>query len=155
MSNPEETSRPRVAESLDPTSTGRWRIRAQGTTHVLDLDAGTYERRPRPTSRRFEHDDTVVTLTRVEVWPHVGGRMMVWFDDPCAPELLEHWRVCSRIQSITSDDSCRPAGHFSRGRRTLRPCPASSGRPPWDMRRKARAWALPVAGHGTAPHEPS
>jgi hypothetical protein len=92
-------------EILDPTATGRWLIHSRDSVHVLDLDAWTYERRPGATSQRFAHDNTVVALTRVEVWPRVGGRMLVWFDDPDAPDLLEHFRLCSRIRAICSESS--------------------------------------------------
>ena len=89
--------------SLGPASTGRWLVRSHNTTHWLDLDARLYERRPGPASRRFCHDARPVRFTRVEVWPSVGGRMLVWFDDPENPDLMEHWRICSSIRSITAD----------------------------------------------------
>jgi hypothetical protein len=87
---------------LETASTGRWLVFSRGTVHVLDLDAGTYERRPGPTSQTFAYDNQPLPLTRIEVWPEVGGRMIVWFDDPVHPPALEHYRVCSRIRSITS-----------------------------------------------------
>lgn len=91
-------------EHLDPDATGRWLIVTRsGTVHILDLDARTYQRRPGPTSQRFAHDNTIVALTRVQVWPHVGGRMLIWFDDPHDPDLLEHFRACSRIDRIVRD----------------------------------------------------
>jgi hypothetical protein len=93
--SPGEVSRP------GPGSTGRWLVRSRGTVHVLDLDARTYERRPGPTSQAFPYDNQAVPLTRIEVWPEVGHRMLLWFDDPAQPETLEHYRVCSRIRSIS------------------------------------------------------
>lgn len=96
-------SPPGEVARLGPGSTGRWLVRSRGTVHVLDLDAGTYERRPGPTSQTFAYDNQPVPLTRIEIWPEVGGRMFVWFDDPGLPEALEHYRVCSRIRSITRD----------------------------------------------------
>jgi hypothetical protein len=90
--------------NLEPGATGRWLIHSHHSTHVLDLDARTYERRPGPKGQSFAYDNTAVALTRVEVWPRVGGRMLVWFDDPHVPDLVEHFRVCSRIRQITRDD---------------------------------------------------
>ncbi len=97
------TAEPQEVERLDPTSRGRWLIHSRRSVHVLDLDAGTYERRPGPNSQPFAHDNHSCRLTRVEIWPRVGGQMFVWFDDPGFPELLEHWRLCSRIQRIVHD----------------------------------------------------
>jgi hypothetical protein len=89
-------------ESLGPSSHGRWLIHSRGTVHLLDLDARTYRRQPGPTSQSFPYDNQDLELSRVEVWPQVGGRMLLFFDDPEHPDLIEHYRVCSRIQSITS-----------------------------------------------------
>jgi hypothetical protein len=98
MPNPEEI------DGLDPSSTGRWLIVAgSGSCHVLDLDDRTYERRPGPTSQPFPHDLTPVPFTRIQVWPRLGGRMLVWFDDPAIPGLVEHFRVSSRISRIVRD----------------------------------------------------
>jgi hypothetical protein len=88
---------------LDPASTGRWLVLSRGTVHVLDLGVGTYERRPGPTGQAFAYDNQPLPLTRIEVWPQVGGRMIVWFDDPDSSQALEHYRVCSRIRSIVRD----------------------------------------------------
>ena len=68
---------------------------------MLDLDARTYKRRLGPTSQAFDYDNQPAPLTRIEVWPKVGRQMLIWFDDPVHPELIEHYRVCSRIRSIT------------------------------------------------------
>lgn len=88
---------------LGPASTGRWLVLSRGTVHVLHLDAGTYERRPGPTGQAFAYDNQPLPLTRIEVWPQVDGRMIVWFDDPDSPHAFEHYRVCSRIRSIVRD----------------------------------------------------
>jgi hypothetical protein len=48
---------PAIVTSLDPSWTGRWLITSRGSTHVLDLDAYTYERRPGPTSQPFLFDN--------------------------------------------------------------------------------------------------
>lgn len=86
--------------ALGPHSTGRWLIHSERAVHVLDLGAWTYERRPRPTSQAFAYDHRVLGLVRVGLWPEVGGRMIVWFDDPEPPHLSEHYRISSRICSI-------------------------------------------------------
>lgn len=102
MTTNDEPSATRV-DHLDPDSTGRWLIHTQGTTHVLDLDNHTYERRPGPTSQHFPHDHTPLALNRIGVWPQVGGRMLIWCDDPEIPDLIEHFRVTSPIRSIVRD----------------------------------------------------
>lgn len=91
-------------QRLDPGSGGRWFVHTRGSVHVLGLAAGTYERRPGPTSARFAHDNTTLVLARVETWPEAGGRMLVWVNDPDLPELLEHWRLSSRISRIARDE---------------------------------------------------
>lgn len=49
-----------------------------------------------------------VPLTRVEVWPTPVGRMLIWFDDPEIPTLVEHWRLSSIILSITAHPTPEP-----------------------------------------------
>ena len=68
---------------------------------MLDRDARTHEGRPGPTGPVFDFDNQGVHLPRVEVWPRADGRMLVWFDDPVHPELVENYRVCLRSRSIT------------------------------------------------------
>jgi hypothetical protein len=100
-------------QRLDPGSRGRWLVHTRGSVHVLDLDAGTYQRRPGPASQRFAHDNTTLTLTHLDTWPEVGGRMLLWFDDPDHPDLLEHWRLTSTIRRITPaapDEPAAPGG---------------------------------------------
>jgi len=92
----------RAVSQLHAGSTGRWLVHSRGSVHVLDLDARTYERRPGPTSQHFTFDNSVVSLTRVALWPEVGGKMAIFFDDP-DDHLLEHWRVSSRIEAIIAD----------------------------------------------------
>lgn len=85
---------------LELGMTGRWLVTA-GSTHVWDLDEGTYERRPGPRSRAggFAHDRRPHPITRVEWWPEVGARSFVWFDDPDNP-VMELYRVSSTIVEI-------------------------------------------------------
>lgn len=100
---PSATDSPGAVSELGPGATGRWLIASRGSVHVLDLDARTYERRPGPTSQAFDYDNQPVVFTRIELWPKVGGQMLIWFDYPVHPELIEHYRACSRIRSITRD----------------------------------------------------
>jgi hypothetical protein len=46
------------------------------------------------------YDDTTVPIPNVGAWPEVGGRALVFFDDPENP-FEEQWRLCSAIRSIT------------------------------------------------------
>jgi len=82
--------------------TGRWQVTTQGSTHIWDLGAMTYERHPGPTSRAgsFDYDGIPLPITRVERWPTVGASSFVWFDDPGLPELLERYRISSTIKEI-------------------------------------------------------
>lgn len=80
---------------------GRWLVRTRYTNHIWDLDAGMYTRVTGPESSLMDLDDTPVRFTKVALWPEVGGRSFVYFDDP-VESWLEHWRASSRIRSITA-----------------------------------------------------
>lgn len=89
---------------LRPGMSGVWLVRSRAaTSHVWDLDAMTYRRQTGEGSTPMDHDNVTVPITRVLTWPAVGERSMVFFDDPDNPA-LEHWRICSRIRSITRLD---------------------------------------------------
>lgn len=96
----EDSVAARTVTELTPESTGRWVLTSRGSRHLIDLDERTYERRPGPTSSTFPYDRTPLQLLRIEVWPKVGGRMLVWLHDPVHAH-LEHWRVSSTIRNIT------------------------------------------------------
>jgi hypothetical protein len=89
--------------ALGPGSGGRWLIITRRTTHVLDLANGTYERRPGSTSQAFPFDNRPVPYSRITVWPRIGGQLVLWFDDPDHPTLLEHYRISSDISAIVED----------------------------------------------------
>jgi hypothetical protein len=91
---------------------GRWLVTTRGSTHVWDLDTMTCTRRPGPTSGSgaFAYDDVSVRISRVERWPRVGATFLFWFDDPGAPQVHEHWRQSSTIQSITALDRWHDPG---------------------------------------------
>lgn len=88
--------------ALTPQHRGRWLVTSQGSTHVFDLDLGTYQRTPGPGRQQFAHDQRPMELTRVERWPMVGDVFFIWLDDPDQPDNLEHWRQSSTIRSIVS-----------------------------------------------------
>ena len=94
-----------AVHQLGPDSTGRWLVTTQRSTHVWDLDAGTYMRQPGDGSERFGLEGQPMKITRVERWPAVGDRSIVWFDDPEFPNVMEHYRVSSAIRSIEQLDS--------------------------------------------------
>lgn len=87
-------------EELRPEMGGRWEVRTRSSTHIWDLDAMTYTRLPGEDSTFMPYDEEEMPLTRVDVWPAVGHRTLLFFDDPEDPT-TEHWRICSRIRSIT------------------------------------------------------
>lgn len=95
---------------LGPEDTGRWLVTtARGSRHVWDLDAWTYQRLPHAdASFSAPQDGQVLSITRVERWPAVGGTSLVWFDDLDAPNLLEHWRMSNVIVSIQRYPDVQP-----------------------------------------------
>lgn len=95
---------------LDPNSTGRWLIHTNKTVHVVDLDARTYERRPGPESKPFPGDNSPMSFTRIDLWPCIGQRMMIWFDDPRAPELFEYFHLTSSVRKISRDEAATAGG---------------------------------------------
>ncbi|WP_460966693.1 hypothetical protein [Pedococcus soli] len=85
---------------LGPGMGGRWLVRTKLSEHLWDLDQMTYTRRAGPQSVVMAYDNVEVAITAVDLWPRVGGRSLVWFDDPQDPT-QEQWRLCSAIRSIT------------------------------------------------------
>jgi hypothetical protein len=84
---------------LHPGLGGRREVQTGSTSHIGDLDRRTYNRQPATSSSRMDDDYIEVTFTRVEVWPAVGQRSSVWFDDPVDP-LVEQWRFSSTMGAI-------------------------------------------------------
>lgn len=105
MSN-DERDEPADASSaltaLDHSMGGAWLVQTRGSTHVWDLDAMTYTRRPGPDSGSgsMRFDENAMPITRVEAWPQVGKSFVVWYDDPEDPDHMEHYRISSTVQSI-------------------------------------------------------
>ena len=96
-----QTAAPEQLERLAPGVGGVWLVSSRkGTTHLWDLDAKTYRRQPGPGSSRMAYDNTTVPIPNVGAWPEVGGRALVFLDDPQNP-FMAQWRFCSAIRSIT------------------------------------------------------
>ncbi|GAA2735266.1 hypothetical protein GCM10009867_17190 [Pedococcus aerophilus] len=102
---------------LGPDTGGVWLVRSRkNTTHVWDLDAMTYRRQPGPGSSPMLYDNTDQPITNVGRWPAVDHSSLVFFDDPQDPT-TEHWRICSRIRSITRIAPTAPPGENGRTQR--------------------------------------
>ena len=95
-----DTASAEQVEVLQPEMGGRWEVQTRSSTHIWDLDHMTYTRLPGTDSAAMPFDGQEVPLSRVDAWPAVGHRTLLFFDDPQNP-LREHWRICSRIRSIT------------------------------------------------------
>lgn len=97
---------------LGPGDHGRWLITTKSSRHMWDLDAGTYQRLPGDDGPAFDWDGRVVRITKVDRWPAVGGKSLIWFDDPEMPDELEQWRRSATIVSIERlPEAATSAGH--------------------------------------------
>lgn len=86
--------------TLTSAHTGQWVVTTRnGTRHLFDLDRQRYRRVS--AHRPFDHDGELLELSRIEVWPTLGGSFLIWFDDPGNSDTWEHWRASSTIVSIT------------------------------------------------------
>lgn len=79
---------------------GLYLVRSRGSLHVFDLDAGGYLRLPGERSNAFPHDESVVRLTSVERWPHVGDTFFIWVDSPAEYALWDYWRQSSPVAAV-------------------------------------------------------
>ena len=85
---------------LTNDSTGRWLVTTgHGTTHVFDMDARTYERRPAPGRNSMIFDFVPIPLVSASIWPTVGSSFLIWCDDP-EDSLIEHWRASTEVSKI-------------------------------------------------------
>ena len=79
---------------------GLYLARSRGSLHVFDLDAGGYLRLPGERSNAFPHDVSVLRLTSVERWPHVGDSFFIWVDSPAEYAVWDYWRQSSPIEAL-------------------------------------------------------
>ncbi|SOD73563.1 hypothetical protein SAMN05892883_2858 [Jatrophihabitans sp. GAS493] len=100
MDDPLTTEPEDTIEALRDGLGGRWLVTSQGSQHVWDLDAMTYQRLRGEGRQRFAHDDATHPITRVVAYPAVGASSHVFFDDPLNPD-MEQWRISSTIRLIT------------------------------------------------------
>lgn len=101
----DESAEVETVTELTAEMGGVWLVTTQGTRHVWDLDAGTYERRPGPDSvaGALWWDGKPHRLFLVKSYPRVGQRFSVYFDHPDAPDdftLGTHASVVARIERI-------------------------------------------------------
>jgi hypothetical protein len=97
---PEADVNAQQVEELGPEMSGVWEVETRGSTHIWDLDVGTYQRLPGPRGRPMSGDGVPQRITWVGHWPRVGDRSYVVYDDADIPQLLEHWRYSGTILSI-------------------------------------------------------
>ena len=86
-------------EDLDQDG-GFYLVRSRGSLHVFDLDAPAYLRLPGERSHVFPHDVSVLRLTRVERWPHVGDTFFIWVDQPSEFAVWDYWRQSSVFEAL-------------------------------------------------------
>jgi hypothetical protein len=93
-----------LIEKLEPGMTGSYLVTTQSSQHIWNLDTMEYTRLPGEYSPLFDYDGNTVKLNYVEVWPEVGGRSSIVYDDLLYPDSIEQWRISSTIASIEKID---------------------------------------------------
>lgn len=101
---------PATVERLEPGATGRWHIHTRSAIHVIDIEAGTYERVPGPDSDDFVTDGILHRFNDLTP-PEVGSPMLVTFDDMDDPATKYRWHRTSRVRRIERVQG--PAGYRS------------------------------------------
>ena len=94
---------------LVPSGTGRWKIHTEDAIHILDLDAGTHERRPLPwpdTQRGFDDHPTHYLISEVIEWPRVGDQFVLQCSLRSDPWQRRH---VVRSAPITQISAAQPA----------------------------------------------
>ncbi|WP_293002611.1 hypothetical protein [Mycobacterium sp.] len=93
----------RRVDTLSPQLAGRWLVVTLGSQHHWDLDAMTYTRIPGrlSLSGSFRFDRVPMAISWVDRWPQFGSTSLVWLYDPDQHDGVEHWRLSSRIISIS------------------------------------------------------
>jgi hypothetical protein len=87
-------------EKLEPGMTGSYLVTTQSSEHIWNLDTMEYTRLPGEYSPSFDYDGNTVKLSYVQVWPEVGGRSSIVYNDLRYPNAVEQWRISSTIASI-------------------------------------------------------
>jgi hypothetical protein len=64
---PEEPADAGTVDALHAELGGRWLVTSQGSRHIWDLDAMTYQRLPGNGPKQFDYDGEVHHITRVQV----------------------------------------------------------------------------------------
>lgn len=95
-----------AVEELTPDMTGRWIVQTQGTLHVFDLDARTYERRQHDGLNPMRGDRTVRSLPRDSIidWPKVGSLFRIVVSVDGYEGYIGSVRTSSLIRSITPEE---------------------------------------------------
>lgn len=70
-----------TVQELTAEMSGRWLVTTQGSQHVWDLDAWTYERRPGRGRGNFQGDGVPQRIWAVGRFPKVGFSFYVELDD--------------------------------------------------------------------------
>lgn len=76
---------------------GCWLVTTQGSTHIWDLDAWTYERRPGRGRGQFQGDGVPQRIWDVKKFPQVGCSFYVELDDTATQV---QWRLSTEVVSI-------------------------------------------------------
>ncbi|BBY98354.1 hypothetical protein [Mycolicibacterium fallax] len=85
-----------TVDELTADMTGRWLVTTQGSTHVWDLDAWTYTRRPGRGRGNFQGDGVPQRIWCVKAFPKVGESFYVALDD-----------TATRVQTRVSTEVAR------------------------------------------------
>lgn len=105
-------------DRIGPDDHGTWLVSTRDSHHLWEISPTTvlWTRYPGVNARTvFVGGSDPVALTRVDIWPEVGRRAMVWFDDPTGESDDEHWRLSSqvfaieRVEFADHDHAPRPA----------------------------------------------
>lgn len=101
---------------LTRADTGSWLVSTSSAQHVLDLDARLYTRLTTRFSEPMVGDNVPQHIWRLDVYPQVGGKFLVEFDDPDDPSGTAQWRLSSTVRRITPlPDLSDVAAHFAEG----------------------------------------
>ena len=103
-----ETEVETVSELTADTG-GRWLVTTQGSQHVWDLDAWTYERRPGRGRGQFQGDGSAQPIWSVGRFPRVGESFYVELDDTATSVQTRISTEVRRIERITQPDDVNQA----------------------------------------------